>query len=268
MGSGVRLVTPFTFGTALRLPIRSTSFLLFTRAAAVQPHYHVHNRFQPLTTLPRPETQTPPPPSIPPPLPPSRENIYTLPNAITVARILASPVIGYYITAHQYPLALSLLAVAAVSDVVDGQIARRWNMKTHFGTVLDPAADKILMTVLTVSLCDAGLLSFPLAALIIGRDVGLVLGTMVYRYTTLPAPKTWSRYWDVSLPSAEVSPPLISKFNTFLQLVLMWMSLAAPVFGVPAGHVGMEVLRWSVAVTTVASGSVYLFDRTLVRVVR
>ncbi|KAJ3286239.1 hypothetical protein HDU79_006622 [Rhizoclosmatium sp. JEL0117] len=194
-----------------------------------------------------------------------KENIYTIPNAITLARICASPVIGYYISAHQYPLALSLLAVAAVSDGLDGFIARRFNMKTHFGTVLDPAADKILMTVLTISLCDAGLLSFPLAALIIGRDVGLVLGTMVYRYTTLPAPKTWSRYWDVSLPSAEVHPPLISKANTLLQLVLMYGSLAAPVYGVPIDHVALELLRASVVGTTIASGTMYLFDRSLVK---
>ncbi|ORY37895.1 hypothetical protein BCR33DRAFT_632493, partial [Rhizoclosmatium globosum] len=193
------------------------------------------------------------------------ENIYTIPNAITFARICASPVIGYYISAHQYPLALSLLAVAAVSDGLDGFIARRFNMKTHFGTVLDPAADKILMTVLTISLCDAGLLSFPLAALIIGRDVGLVLGTMVYRYTTLPAPKTWSRYWDVSLPSAEVHPPLISKANTLLQLVLMYGTLAAPVYGVPIDHVALELLRASVVGTTIASGAMYLFDRSLVK---
>ncbi|KAI9352621.1 CDP-alcohol phosphatidyltransferase-domain-containing protein [Obelidium mucronatum] len=194
-----------------------------------------------------------------------KENIYTIPNAITMARIACSPVIGYYITAHQYPLALSLLAVAAASDVVDGYIARRFNMKTHFGTVLDPAADKILMTVLTVSLCDAGLLSFPLAALIIGRDVGLVAGTMVYRYNSLPAPKTWSRYWDVSLPSAEVKPPLISKANTFLQLVLMYASLAAPVYGIPIDYVALEALRWTVTGTTICSGALYFFDKSLVR---
>ncbi|KAJ3025704.1 UNVERIFIED_CONTAM: hypothetical protein HDU68_006786 [Siphonaria sp. JEL0065] len=201
-----------------------------------------------------------------PVVPPQRkENIYTIPNAITTARIVCSPIIGYYISAHQYPLALSLLAVAAASDVVDGYIARRFNMKTHFGTVLDPAADKILMTVLTVSLCDAGLLSLPLAALIIGRDVGLVMGTMVYRYRSLPAPKTWNRYWDVSLPSAEVKPPLVSKANTFLQLVLMYTSLAAPVYGIPIDHIALETLRWTVAGTTIWSAGLYFFDESLVK---
>ncbi|KAJ3133809.1 hypothetical protein HK100_004062 [Physocladia obscura] len=193
----------------------------------------------------------------------TKENIYTLPNVITMARIGAAPVIGACITAHNYPVALGLLGVAALSDVADGFIARRFNMTSHFGTVLDPAADKILMTVLTVSLCHAGLLSFPLASLIIARDIGLILGTMVVRYTSLPPPKTWSRYWDVSLPSADVSPPLISKLNTFLQLALMYLSLAAPVYGVPIDHVGLEALRWTVGGTTIASAASYWFGNNV-----
>ncbi|KAJ3241094.1 hypothetical protein HDU81_001880 [Chytriomyces hyalinus] len=214
------------------------------------------------STGPAPSTQPQSQPLAPPKdAKDTKENIYTLPNAITLARIAASPVIGYYITVHQYPLALGLLAVAAASDFVDGFIARTFNMKTAFGTVLDPAADKILMTVLTVSLCDAGLLSVPLAGLIIGRDAGLVGATMVYRYRTLSEPKTWSRYWDVSLPSAEVHPPLISKLNTALQLLLMYVSLAAPVYGVPISHLALESLRWTVAGTTVGSILVYWFNR-------
>ncbi|KAJ3347420.1 hypothetical protein HDU83_002126 [Entophlyctis luteolus] len=226
-----------------------------------------------------------------------RENIYNIPNAITSLRIVAAPFIGYLIASGSHPLALSCLAAAAVSDVVDGYVARSWNLKTRFGSVLDPAADKILMTTLTVSLMQAGLLSrefsaifsnyemksklsskVPLGSLIIARDIGLVIGAMVYRYRSLPEPvrkkffnfwmtffskKTWNRYWDVSLPSAEVNPPLISKLNTFLQLLLMYSSLAASVYGLPPDHVVLDALRWTVLGTTIASAGSYWFGNNV-----
>jgi cardiolipin synthase len=67
-----------------------------------------------------------------------------------------------------------------------------------------------------------------LAAIILGRDVGLGIAAIYYRWISLPAPKTFTRYWDFSLPSAEVRPTTISKYNTFLQLALMGVTTTAP----------------------------------------
>ncbi|TPX53143.1 hypothetical protein PhCBS80983_g06355 [Powellomyces hirtus] len=203
--------------------------------------------------------------SPPPPQKPTKENIYTLPNALTTTRLVLSPVIGYLIVSNQYSLALGSLILAGFSDMLDGWIARKWDMKTVLGSALDPAADKMLMTVLTVSLCSADLLPLPLAALILGRDIGLIAGTAWYRYKSLPPPKTTARYFDLSLPSAEVHPPFISKLNTLLQLVLMSLSLAAPVFGY-IDHAALEALRWIVGGTTVWSGAVYAFDKNVIKV--
>ena len=68
-----------------------------------------------------------------------------------------------------------------------------------------------------------------LAAIILGRDVGLGIAAIYYRWISLPPPKTFVRYWDFSLPSAEVHPTTISKYNTFLQLALMGLTTMAPV---------------------------------------
>jgi cardiolipin synthase (CMP-forming) len=57
--------------------------------------------------------------------------------------------------------------------------------------------------------CSEGLVW--LASIILGRDVGLGIAAIYYRYISLPPPKTFSRYWDFSLPSAEVHPTTISK---------------------------------------------------------
>lgn len=86
------------------------------------------------------------------------EDIYTIPNFLTVTRIVASPVIGYLILQDAHTWAVGLLAYAGISDLVDGWIARRWNRRTVVGTIIDPMADKILMTVLTVCLAIKGAL--------------------------------------------------------------------------------------------------------------
>lgn len=184
----------------------------------------------------------------------ARENIYTIPNILTASRIVAAPFIGYCLLHDHHAWALGLFAYAGITDLLDGWIARRWNQGTVVGTVIDPMADKALMTVLTVALAMKG--SLPgecdwfrvvvsrilttsevvwLAVIILGRDVALGISAIYYRWISLPPPKTFTRYWDFSLPSAEVRPTTISKYNTFLQLALMGLTTMAPVVPIMGG---------------------------------
>lgn len=68
-----------------------------------------------------------------------------------------------------------------------------------------------------------------MAIIILGRDVGLAISAIYYRWISLPPPKTMARYWDFSLPSAEVKPTDISKANTGLQLLVVGSAMALPV---------------------------------------
>jgi cardiolipin synthase (CMP-forming) len=111
-----------------------------------------------------------------------------LPNTITLSRMITTPFIGYFISNNQIGLGLSLLGVAAFSDALDGYIARKYHMKTPLGTILDPLADKLLMTTLVVSLTNINLLPLELGVTIIARDILLVGNTIVQRYKTLPRP--------------------------------------------------------------------------------
>lgn len=86
------------------------------------------------------------------------EDIYTLPNLLTLSRLGAAPFVGYFILHDNHSWALGLLAYSAVTDLLDGWIARRWNKKTVVGTVIDPMADKALMAILTVALAAKGAL--------------------------------------------------------------------------------------------------------------
>ena len=125
-----------------------------------------------------------------------------------------------------------LLGTAGITDVLDGWIARKWKLQTVVGSVVDPMADKLLVTVLTVSLAAKGLLPVWLAGIILGRDLGLAVSAICYRWISLPPPKTFRRYWDFTLPSAEVRPTGISKVNTLFQLMLLAASTVNPVVGV------------------------------------
>ncbi|KAI0788905.1 CDP-alcohol phosphatidyltransferase-domain-containing protein [Abortiporus biennis] len=195
------------------------------------------------------------------------ENIYTIPNLLTISRILSCPILGWSIVQNDFVLATGLLAYAGLTDLVDGYLARRYKMQSVLGTILDPAADKTLMTTLTITLAIKGMVPWELAAIILGRDVLLSLSAFWIRYTSLPAPKTFQRYWDFSIPSAEVRPTMISKVNTALQLVLMGTTTISPIlpFDISMGLVG---LQWIVGTTTIWSGASYLFTKDAVRIVK
>lgn len=149
-------------------------------------------------------------------------------------------------------------------------------------------ADKALMTTLVTCLAINGTLSLPLATLILGRDASLALAAIYFRYASLPPPKTMARYWDFSLPSAEVHPTTISKLNTFLQLGLIGTSLCVNLLHDPAavsssaGHLllsaqtalggpegvdrlvnGMSAV---VAGTTIYSGLSYVWTKSAVKI--
>lgn len=202
----------------------------------------------------------------------THENIYNLPNALTFSRLLLTPVIGYLVLHDQYAWAVGLFVYAGTTDLVDGWVARKWKLQTVVGSVIDPMADKLLMTVLTVCLALKGALPMYIATLILGRDVSLAVAAIYYRWASLPAPKTLARYWDFSLPSAEVHPTTISKYNTALQLMLIGATTAMPLLdgGMSVSGVKLDdaltAAQWLVAGTTVWSGASYLYTRHAVKI--
>ncbi|KCV73249.1 hypothetical protein H696_00790 [Fonticula alba] len=107
----------------------------------------------------RTEAQTSPPEgsvSPGPGLTPLSTDVMTLPNAISLARILVTPGIGYLVATNQLGLALVATALAGASDFLDGWLARRSGKSTVLGSILDPFADKLLVSTLTISLAING----------------------------------------------------------------------------------------------------------------
>jgi cardiolipin synthase len=105
--------------------------------------------------------------------------------------------------------------------------------------------------------------------------MSLGIGAIYYRYASLPAPKTFMRYWDFSIPSAEVHPTTISKWNTFLQIGLIGATTTLPLLtnnalpGVLSAIDFVSVVKgmqYLVAGTTLWSGASYLWTKDAVRI--
>ncbi|ORY92438.1 CDP-alcohol phosphatidyltransferase-domain-containing protein [Leucosporidium creatinivorum] len=251
-----RVLSHLPTRAALYYPARTP---ILTSSLARWPQPAFFSARQAYSTSSPPPSPAPPPPPSPPSAPVDKyENIYTIPNALTVARICACPAIGYFVLQGELGKATALLFVAGVSDLVDGWLARKYNMGSVLGSILDPAADKLLMTTMVVTLAMKSMLPLPLAVLIIGRDVALSLSAFYFRYASLPPPKTFTRYWDFSIPSAEVKPTDLSKYNTALQLVLVGATTISPLLPYDLSF-PLYCLQWLVAGTTLGSGASYLF---------
>ena len=129
-----------------------------------------------------------------------------LPNAISIMRMLLVVPAGWLLWQSAVAEALVLIAIAGISDAVDGLLARRYNWRTRLGAIADPAADKLLSLVVFVVLAVQGHVPWWLLGLVVGRDLVIVIGAMAYRQV---------------LGNFDVQPTLLSKVNTGLQVVML-----------------------------------------------
>ncbi|MBS7695730.1 MULTISPECIES: CDP-alcohol phosphatidyltransferase family protein [unclassified Chelatococcus] len=166
----------------------------------------------------------------------------TLPNFITIARLLLVPVVIAMIGAERWQAAFTLFVVAGVSDAVDGFIARRFDMKSELGAYIDALADKALLVSIYVALAIVGVLPGWLAILVVSRDVMILMAVIVS--------------WLMSRP-VEIRPLIVSKLNTGLQIALAAIVLGSRGFGLDWGPL-IDILMIAVACLTLASAGAYL----------
>ncbi len=173
--------------------------------------------------------------------------IRLLPNIISFCRLAAVPLAVWLILNDQILLAFWLFVAAGVSDAVDGFIAKRCDAVTVLGSYLDPLADKALLVSVYITLGVVGHLENWLVILVVFRDVLIIGGALVFQTMT---------------QSLIMQPLFISKINTFAQLVLAALVLAAVGFKVDTEPF-MSMMLGVVAVTTLLSGAMYVIKWTL-----
>ena len=165
-----------------------------------------------------------------------------LPNALSLMRIVLVAPILMLIVKGSFGWALALFWLAGFSDGVDGYLAKRFNWHTRLGALLDPLADKLLVSGTFITLAYTQHIPVWLAAVVILRDVIIVAGATAYNFLVRPV---------------EGEPTRVSKLNTALQMLFLLFVLSRAGFGWPE-EISITVLGAAILVTVVISGVDYV----------
>jgi len=171
---------------------------------------------------------------------------WTIPNALTVARILCTPFFIALFLNGRYMAALSMFALAGVSDALDGFLARVLSQRSALGAMLDPLADKVLLTASFICLASVDWLPAWLVVTVVSRDVLILVGVALLSF--------WGQ--DMRL---RIRPSVLSKITTACQMFLILAAFAR--FGglLPGSLDGAFAgLIWLTAALTIASGGHYV----------
>jgi len=171
-----------------------------------------------------------------------RGTLLTIPNMITIMRLLLVPAVVLAMLQARWDWAFAGFLVAGISDGVDGFIARRYNQHSKLGAYLDPIADKLLLVSVFVVMGFIGELPLWLVVTMVSRDALIICAVLLSSVMSHPV---------------EVKPLLVSKANTAIQI-----ALAAVVLGELAFSIHLDPLRPALillsGVLTVASAAAYL----------
>lgn len=152
-----------------------------------------------------------------------------IPNGLTIARFLAIPVFAWlYLRAGDGPAwgAGIFFAAAALTDQLDGWLARRWHVESAFGKVADPLADRLMIDTAALLMWATGRIPLVAALVVVARDLTLVVGYkalaprgLVLEVTQLGKLATWVLYAALGLV-------LVTAEGTSWALALLWIGIA------------------------------------------
>lgn len=165
-----------------------------------------------------------------------------VPNLLTIGRVFAVPLVVWLIASGEYLWAFWLFAAAAVTDGIDGWLARAWDQRTELGAYLDPVADKALLVSIYVTLAIFGEIPRPLVIAVVFRDL-VIIGAVILT-------------WLIENP-VPIDPLKISKLNTLAQLLFAGLVLAANGYALDLG-MAETVGAYLVGALTLGSAGAYL----------
>lgn len=159
-----------------------------------------------------------------------------VPNVLTIARLAATPYLFYLVWLREYAPAIVLFIALGLTDVIDGFIARRFHASSRLGAILDPIADKVMLSGMFLMLALTGDIQVWLAVVVLGRDAAILLGAGALA---------------AAGRKREFPPSIWGKLSTFAQVLFVCFRL-----GVLANiHVEpvAAALAWMVAALVVVS---------------
>ncbi len=164
-------------------------------------------------------------------------------NQITILRLVFVPLFAILVIERRYGWALAVLAAAAVSDGVDGIVARLFHQESPLGVALDPIADKILMTTAYLTLAFMGALPWWLTILVMSRDVAILMTALLISLVAGYRP---------------FHPTLLGKASTTAQVGTLFALLSLQAHIPLVTRMMVEVCFYLTAALTLASGIHYL----------
>ena len=179
-----------------------------------------------------------------------------LPNIITIARIIITPVFLAVILAeslpHRFLIACIIFSIAAISDAVDGHLARKNNQITNFGKFLDPIADKVLTTSALLAFMSMGLCNIWIVMLVLTREFAIASVRMIAASGGVVIPANiWGKIKTVSQMVFTILIMLLAE---------IWEIFAHAEVKLPDLSMISNGLLWITAILTVVSGAIYLKD--------
>lgn len=167
--------------------------------------------------------------------------ILSIPNLLTLARIILTPFIVYAIVESEPTTALVFMGVAGLTDMLDGAIARYFNQRSTVGAYLDPLADKLMLISSIVTLFLIGQMPLYMFLAVVFRDAVIVVGAVAYELVTR---------------KLEMQPTLTSKATTFMQIMLVLLILASEAWRIPEAY--LQAVIWVTFALTCISGLQYM----------
>jgi cardiolipin synthase len=173
-----------------------------------------------------------------------KARVWTVPNQITLLRLGFLPFFLILVLYEKYDLALFVLVFVALTDAIDGYLARRLQQKSALGAYLDPIADKLLLSSSFIVLAMAKKIGWWLTMMVISRDVLLLVVAavilIVQGYRPFP-------------------PSLLGKATTFFEIALVFFVVFAAAYPNDRAPFFIHYLGYLVAALTVVSGFHYAF---------
>lgn len=167
-------------------------------------------------------------------------NLKFIPNVLTFARLILVLPFLMFLYQREYRMALYIFFIAGITDGLDGWLARHFHWQTTLGRLIDPMADKLLVTASFISLALIGQLPWWLVILVFARDITISLGALA---------------WNLLIQrKLDFVPTFLSKVNTAVQLTLVVCCLfQLAYFAFPSGFIQGLIL-----LTTITTASSYI----------
>jgi cardiolipin synthase (CMP-forming) len=165
----------------------------------------------------------------------------TVPNLLTILRILLTPLLIHFLHENRLKEALVLFFVAGLSDGLDGLIARLFHQKSKLGAYLDPLADKLLLVSSFIMLATLGLVPVWLVILTVSRDITILAGLAALMLRQIPV---------------KIKPSALSKANTLMQLFTVLSAMGSVVVRLPSWV--YSFFFCATALLTIGSGVQYV----------